>query len=426
MKKLVVFCLICVFFVMITPNKIQVFAADNEQINFIYNNKIFSYQLEKNIKTSDIFEFNHTINKYNRFGSKQDRQNLLQHLLNIGIEIDIAVEYLFPNISKTIEQIDKNISIKTQNAEMKINSNSQRVFHIKKEIIGISVDKLKLFSNISQHYLNNKDLNIEVPTIKTFPTIKEADFFKHTNLRADFSTDISSSTADRKHNIKNALNTLNKVAIAPNEMFSFNKIVGKRTKENGYREAKIIVNNEFVEGLGGGVCQVSSTLYNAALLSGLEIVEANKHSKQVGYVKYGFDATVNFGSSDLRFRNNTNEKIIIITNYSSNQLRIRIYGESLNNTQFKLTNEIINITEPEELIEFDIENKYTDKVIYEDEFFYLKKANKGMEIKSYREKYQNNILVEKQLLRHDKFKVQNAVKIYGTKKRTENDAQISN
>ena len=132
---------------------------------------------------------------------------------------------------------------------------------------------------------------------------------------------------------------------------------------------------------------------------------------------------VNFGSSDLRFRNNTSEKLIIITNFSSTKLRIRIYGEDLNNVQYKLTNEILSTTEPEEIIEYDTENKHQDKVIYEDESFYLKKASKGMEIKSYREKYINGQLVDKQLLRYDKFKVQNAVKIYGTKKRTETDAQ---
>lgn len=423
MKKFVAFCLMCVIFVMLAPNKLPVFAANYEQIHFVYNNKVFTYQLEKNIKSSEIFEFNHQLNKYNRFGSKLDRQNLLKHMLEIGIEQSVALEYIFPNLNRKIEQIEKNISIKPQDAQLKINSNSQKVFHIKKEIVGICVDKNALYFDLYNRYLNNEELNINIPTIKINPNIFEKDFLKYTNLRADFSTDISTSSADRKHNIKNALVSLNKIEIAPNETFSFNKAIGKRTKENGYREAKIIVNNEFVDGLGGGVCQVSSTLYNSALLAGLEIVEANKHSKQVGYVKYGFDAMVNFGSSDLRFKNNTSEKLIIITNFSSNRLRIRIYGENLKNTEYKLTNEILSTTEPEEIIEYDTEHRYQDKVIYEDESFYLKKASKGMEIKSYREKYINGQLIEKQLLRFDKFKVQNAIKIYGTKKRTENDAQ---
>lgn len=424
MKKFVAFCLICVIFVLIFPQKLPVSACSGEQIDFFYNNKIFSYQLESNIKTSNLFDTDYKINKYNRFGSKEERQNLLKYMLNIGFDKEIALNYVFPNLTKTLNKIEKNINIKPKDATCKIKTYTKKVFHITNEIVGISVDRHSLIDNICNNYLKNEPMQILIPTRKILPKITKKDFEKYTNLRAVFSTDISSSSADRKHNIKNSLQSLNKIVIAPNEIFSFNKAVGKRTKENGYREAKIIVNNEFVDGIGGGVCQVSSTLYNAALLSGLEIIESNKHSKQVGYVKYGFDAMVNFGSSDLKFRNNTNEKIIIITNFSLNKLQIRIFGQELGNTQYKLTNEIVSTTQPEEVIEYDINSQYPDKVIYEDESFYLKKPSIGMEVKSYREKYIDGELVDKQLLRFDKFKVQNAIKVYGTKKRTENDASF--
>ena len=423
MKKFVAFCLICVIFCLTFSSTLPVSASSNEQIDFIFNNKIFSYQLENNIKSSSVFDANYKINKYKRFGSISERQNLLRYMIEIGIDKEIALEYIFPNLTKTINKIEKNIYIKPQNAKLKINSNTEKVFHISREIVGRIVDKNKLINNICLNFLQSKNMQINVPTIKLMPEITKQDYEKFSSLRSDFSTDITNSTADRKHNIKNALNTLNKVEIAPNEIFSFNKTIGRRTKENGYREAKIIVNNEFVDGVGGGVCQVSSTLYNSALLAGLEIVEANKHSKQVNYVKYGFDAMVNFGSSDLKLKNNTNEKITIITNFSTNHLRIRIFGKDLGNTKYKLTNEVISTTEPQEIVEFDTENKYSDKVLYEDEYFYLKKPSKGMDVKSFREIYKNGELIEKQLLRFDKFKVQDAVKVFGTKKRTETDAQ---
>jgi len=423
MKKFVTFCLMCVIFCLTFSSHLPVSATSNEQIDFIFNNKIFSYQLEPNIKSSSIFDANYKINKYNRFGSTIERQNLLKYMIEIGIDKEIALEYIFPNLTKTIEKIEKNIYIKPQNAKLKINSNTEKVFHINNEIVGRIVDKTKLINNICLNFLQSKNMQINVPTIQLMPEITKQDYEKFSHLRADFSTNISSSTEDRKHNIKNALQTLNKVEIAPNEVFSFNKTIGRRTKENGYREAKIIVNNEFVEGVGGGVCQVSSTLYNSALLAGLEIIEANKHSKQVNYVKYGFDAMVNFGSSDLKFKNNTSEKITIITNFSTNNLRIRIFGKDLDNTEYKLTNEIVSTTEPQEIIEFDTENKYNDKVLYEDESFYLKKPSKGMEVKTYRKIYKNGELIEKQLLRFDKFIVQDAVKVFGTKKRTETDAR---
>ncbi len=417
MKKFIVSCLLCVIFLAISTSVGVVYAFMPEHIEFVHNEKIFEYSLQSNIKTSNIFDLNYEINKYNRFGGKEERIELMKKMLSLGFDKEVALDYLFPNIIKKINSISKNVYIKPQSARLTTNPNSEKVFFIKNEVIGQELDKNILIDNICNNYILNKPMEFNLPLKKLIPTTTKKDFEKFTNLRADFSTNISTSSSDRKHNIKNALLSLNKVEIAPNQIFSFNKVVGKRTAENGYREAKIIVNNEFVDGLGGGVCQVSSTLYNSALMAGLEIIEANKHSKQVSYVKHGFDAMVNFGSSDLKFRNNTSEKLTIITNFSEHSARIRIFGESMNNVKYKLTNEIFNLVEPIEEVYVDEKQEYLNKVKFEDEFFFLKNGSRGMEIKSYREKYINNTLVSTELLRHDKFKVQNTVKIYGTHKR---------
>lgn len=417
MKKLIPLCLICVIFFTFAFSIGTTFCFQYEQIEFHHNGRIFTYSLEENIKTSNIFSTNFEINKFNRFGSTDERIKLLNKMLKLGFNQEIALEYLFPNLIKRINSIAKNVYIAPKNATLKTNTNSEKVFNITKEQNGKELNKSKLFENIISAYLNRKEMKFNLPIKTLIPSISEKEFKKFTNLRADFSTNISSSSPDRKHNIKNALNSLNKIEIMPNDVFSFNKTVGRRTAENGYREAKIIVNNEFVDGLGGGVCQVSSTLYNSALLAGLEIVEANKHSKQVGYIKYGFDAMVNFGSSDLKFRNNTSEKLTIITNFSTNYARIRIFGEDLKNKTYKLRNEILSSTEPIEEVFIDEKQEHLNKVKFEDEFFYLKKGSRGMEIKTYRETYVDNQLVSTELLRFDKFKVQNAVKIYGKEKR---------
>ena len=417
MKKTIICFVLCVIFLSLTTSVGVVYASEQENIEFFYNEKIFTYSLSSNIKTSDIFDINHEINKFNRFGTHHERVDLLKKMLSIGFDKSVALDYLFPNLTKKINSIAKNIYVKPKDAQLVTNANSEKVFKILPEVIGKKLNKTELIDNICENYLNNKPMKFNLSTTDILPQTTKKDYEKFTNLRAGFSTDISNSSSDRKHNIKNALNSLNKVEIAPNEIFSFNKTVGRRTAENGYREAKIIVNNEFVEGIGGGVCQVSSTLYNSALLAGLEIVEANKHSKQVGYVKHGFDAMVNFGSSDLKFRNNTNQKLTIITNFSTNFARIRIFGENMQNVKYKLKNEITNIVEPIEEIVVDKNQEHLEKVKYEDECFILKKGNRGMEIKSYREKYVNDTLVSSELLRHDKFKVQNTVKVYGALKR---------
>ena len=146
-------------------------------------------------------------------------------------------------------------------------------------------------------------------------------------------------------------------------------------------------------------------------------MEANKHSKQIGYVKYGFDAMVNFGSSDLKFKNNTNQRLTIIATANNNKVRIRIYGEDMAGKSYKLVNEIVSVTEPEEQVIIDTTGEYADKVFYEDESYYIKKAIRGMEVKSYRQCYLDGQLVETKLIRYDKFKVQNSIKVCGAHKR---------
>lgn len=433
MKKAILtpICVIFVIFVFFIAGCFQIknlvsFAASEQNksdITFVYNDRVFNYSLNKNKKTHAQFNLNYEINKYKRFGTEDERKNLFKKMLNLNFDKDVAINYIFPNLDKLIEKIEKNVYILPQNAKILTNSNSEQVFSITPEVVGQKLNRQALYDNIANNFLLNKPMVFNLPIIKLQPQIKQLVFLNCTNLRADFSTDISSSSADRKHNIKNALASLNKLEILPSETFSFNKTVGRRTKENGYRQAKIIVNNEFVEGVGGGVCQVSTTLYNAALLAGLNIVEANKHSKQVSYVKYGFDAMVNFGSSDLKFKNNTQEKLTIITNFSSSKIRIRIFGEKPN-ASYKLVNEIVSLTEPKEEILIDKKGEYANKVNYEDEFFYLKKGVRGITIKSYREKYVNGKLVSKTLLRTDKYKAQNAIKVFGAKKRKENFAPM--
>ncbi len=422
MKKLIISSLVCVIFIcaLAVP---QCFCLN--EIVFVCDNKEFTYSVDKNIKKSRNFYEEFELNKYNRFGTTAQKKELLIRMLQLGFDKDVIIEYLYPNISKTIEKIERTINVKERDATLSTNSNTKDVFLIAPHVVGKMVNRWQIYEDLVQRILNDQELCVNVKTNKIIPHVVTEDYQKYTHLRADFSTSIASSSADRKHNVKNALNSLNFVEVLPSETFSFNECVGRRTTENGYRQAKIIVGDEFIDGLGGGVCQVSTTLYNTALLSGLEIVEANKHSKQIAYVKHGFDAMVNFGSSDLKFKNNTNQKITIVTNYTSNSIRIRIFGEDMGDTSYALKNEILNVVEPQEIIKFDEQCEYTDKVIYEDESFYLKRASKGMDVKSYRECYKNGELIKKELLRTDKFKVQDAIKIYGSKKRPQQDACVA-
>src|SRR5690606_17886713 len=108
----------------------------------------------------------------------------------------------------------------------------------------------------------------------------------------------------RHQNISTALKSVNNTMIWPGEVFSFNDTTGPRTPERGYLPAPIILNGDYDVGYGGGVCQVSSTVYNAALAANLTILERHSHTRPVHYVPEGYDATVDYGWLDLKWQNN--------------------------------------------------------------------------------------------------------------------------
>lgn len=126
-----------------------------------------------------------------------------------------------------------------------------------------------------------------------------------------FATKIYDTEESRTHNIILAISKLNGYTVKSGSVFSFNDAVGKRNEENGYKEANIIVKEEKERGVGGGVCQVSTTLYNAAKLAGLEITERHEHTADVSYIEKGSDAAVSYGDLDLKFKNNTDSDIEI-------------------------------------------------------------------------------------------------------------------
>lgn len=139
-----------------------------------------------------------------------------------------------------------------------------------------------------------------------------------------YTTYFKDSSDERKNNIKLAAKKLNGTIVEPNAEFSFNKTVGPNTEADGYLPSKIFVEGEEQVGIGGGVCQVSSTLYNAVYYLNLDIVERNPHSKKVYYVPDDRDAATSYGGIDLKFINNREYPIYIRTMVSNEFIRIDI------------------------------------------------------------------------------------------------------
>lgn len=142
-------------------------------------------------------------------------------------------------------------------------------------------------------------------------------------------TDIIDKGSNRVANISLACNKITGKEILPDEIFSFNTITGEKTSVNGYKMAPVILQGEKAYDIGGGVCQVSTTVYQAVVNAGLEIIEQHCHSEPVAYAAKGTDATVVFGVKDFRFKNNSNETVYVYTWVEQQKVFAKIIKKSI-------------------------------------------------------------------------------------------------
>lgn len=169
----------------------------------------------------------------------------------------------------------------------------------------------------------------------TFITAALVDY-SSTVVLASFSTDLSARSPDQLHNIRRASAAIDGAVVKPETEFSFNAAVGLCGVARGYRQAPAIVDGEMRPSWGGGVCQVSSTLYNAALLAGLDVTERHAHSRRVSSVPPGRDATTAFGIADLRFVNTTGRPIRLRVSVSGSRLTASVIGAGRGQDQIEI------------------------------------------------------------------------------------------
>lgn len=241
-------------------------------------------------------------------------------LSNINNPIEIIVKSQEPdpiNIDKIYNEIRKDPvdAYYTQNPFAVYPSENGLDFNV-------SLDEAKtLIANKNQEEYTIP-LKILYPNVTTNMIGTEA----FPDLLSTYSTKYAVSNTNRTTNLRLAANKINGTVVMPGETFSYNKVVGARTISAGYKEAPIYVKGEVVDGLGGGICQVTSTLYNAAVYANLEIIQRTNHQFVPSYVTASRDATVVYGSIDFQFKNNRNYPIKLVCSVSSGIANFQIFG----------------------------------------------------------------------------------------------------
>lgn len=240
------------------------------------------------------------------------------------------------------------IYVKAENARAETVDGKTKIIP---HVIGRSVDKKSL-----EEHLNKGEKSFQLKLNKTYPTIKteniEGQFFH--DVLGTYRTNYNASLKGRTQNVSLAAKKINGTVLNNGDIFSFNKTVGKRTVAAGFSTATIFTNGELSEELGGGICQVSSTLYYATLLADLKIVERRNHMFTVSYAKNGLDATVAYGSIDFRFKNNYSAPIKILASASGGVMSVTILGTKEQNKKVELVTQTLGTTPfPTEYVEVD-------------------------------------------------------------------------
>ena len=322
-----IFCA-AVFFVSENLIQTQVFANVVFQETEVYEFEISHHGKKFVFKETDFRNLNLS-NFQKKARQSENKKEILTMLKNFGLSKKEQMTYLFPEIKIILKKLKSLLEKDFVDDEVFVIKNSCEIY-IKQGEVGKFINEIDFFESLEKQILNDKKqikINLKIDDFKD----------KIQNLireKSCFSTNFETSSMARKNNIKVALEAFDGVTLEDGEILSFNEVTGERNERAGYMPAKIISGGTFVEGFGGGVCQVSTTLYNACLLAGLEILEVHNHSLPVSYIEPSFDAMVNTGSSDLVVRNNSGSKLIFTTSSKNDICKVKIFGKP---NEFKIT-----------------------------------------------------------------------------------------
>jgi vancomycin resistance protein YoaR len=382
----------------ITAQKLQV-KANNKLYQLDYSKLNPKYNIEEVVQ--EAYSYNKKLNFLESLLSKKNNERK---------ELGLSFTYDKSPIDELINKIKTDANKEPVNAKLSFINGE---ISVTPEVDGLTLKEEKLKQDITSQInggLAKEPKVIEAVFESSKPEVTSEKLAAVNTVVASFSTSFTTSIANRINNIELATKAINGTVLMPGESFSFNKIVGERTKARGYKEAGVIIGDKIESGLGGGICQVSSTLYNAVLKANLKVEERRNHSLPLSYVGKGLDATVDWGNIDLRFMNNFDTPIYIEGYTKNKNVYLNIYADkALTNKTYEFATEVYQVVKPNV--------KYTeDANRNEGESVVVKKASDGYKVKVYRKIFENSKLVATELVSNDYYSPINGEIINGTKK----------
>ncbi|HHY82653.1 MAG TPA: hypothetical protein GX505_08230 [Clostridiales bacterium] len=371
---------------------------DNLKVELVYQDKNWTFTYEDIKAHIDWEEKLNELYQIARKGSLEERYEKVESIRENNVRMETTLTMDISQIQEEINAIADSLAIEPVDAQIDFYPAKEEKFVITPESDGQMVDAGTLYNLVQQVFNFGQPGEITIEPVVVEAKVRAADLEKATAKIVTFYTDMSGSTENRMHNIGLALKKISGTKVNPGEVFSFNGTVGPRTEKAGFKLAGVIMPDKSLQdGIGGGICQASSTVFNAVALAGLEIVERYHHSFPISYLPAGMDATVSWGGADFKFRNNKNTPVFIHAYRKGTRAYVEIYGEPIpNNGQYKLVTELTQkYAAPAPKRVLDTEGKYVSAAGGEYEYV---KSREGLRINTYRVLYENGKRVSSELL----------------------------
>lgn len=300
----------------IPREKIILFVRDAEDTDIM-----FEFDKEyQNVKVN--------IDSIDKLGYTEKALELLCDNIEAEIYSPIDIEFIYKNNGEYAEELYKRLNRPARDAIIK--SNDDGTTYIVPEEYGIIADE-DMFEDLYEE--NNGSFSMPVRSVKPKIFVKDLDIEFYQDILGEYTSAYNMGLVNRSKNVSLAASLVNGAVIMPGKRFSYNSVVGKRTYERGFLDATVYTGEGTEEGIGGGICQVSSTIYCAQLRADLKTISRTNHSYTVVYVPLGQDATVVYGSIDYIFENNTNYPVKILASASGGYLTVKIMGTRIDKSE---------------------------------------------------------------------------------------------
>lgn len=374
--------------------------------------KLVSNDLTREIKTADIdFQLNIEATAQKAYNVGRE-SNFIKRIwtrlesAHHGLSIDNDISYNRQKLEDILNKIAGQISRESQNAYCEVVDNK---VIIRPEKNGIHLDIQKFLATLNQSIATViLPDTITLPITETPPALTQEKLTNIDTILSSYTSHFNKNNYNRSENIRIAANSIDGILIQPDEVISFNDLVGLRIAEAGFKEAPVIVEGKTVPDIGGGVCQVSSTLYNAILLADLTPVERTPHFHPLSYAPIGLDATVADNLIDFKFKNPLDTNVYILKQIYNGDLTIFILGstKAQSNVTISLTSTINKKIPPPQKIEYDETLPAGKKIIKEE-------GIPGYIVSSYRIKTAEGKEISRELLYVDDYQAEPEIIIIG-------------